>query len=509
MGSVTRKFTREEALLEISQLIEVLTEAHPDPFMKFGSQVKFYIRVNDIIGSLPETLDITQMHIVACKVTALLGDGHTFMDQLNCPKGRSWLELEPIEERLVVMGVYESKHTDIIGCSLLAVNGISTEDLSSRILEIRGANGTYNNLVHLAEALKDPCMISFLTGTDSSNMEKVTFTLMSQEGNSTQKITVPCSPEAPGMLIEHHSLDFPASPESDISYGILEDRIGYLRIDSMRRYRENYESQLKFGASESFLKELLEKQGIETNGKIEEIISGIPSASEAIIGLLQAMNEKGIKDIIVDLRKNSGGNSYLAHILAYFLYGNRAWEVDEGYDIERHSQWYGSQFHVKNNVETLGGYTFQEMNKWLSGKRGLNREEWEEIVGLSSTFTKYEKRYGPATGIKVYALCSARTFSAGFDLLSTLKKCGATVIGITPSQAANAFTNTIRFSLPISGLKGWVSSKMMLKFPEEPMFYNVNPDISIVIENFKKREWASDTVLLETISRILSMAGKQ
>ena len=63
--------------------------------------------------------------------------------------------------------------------------------------------------------------------------------------------------------------------------------------------------------------------------------------------------------------------------------------------------------------------------------------------------------------------------------------------------------------MTISGLKGWVSSKLMLKFPENPIFYNVNPDISIGIENFKKRRWASDTILIETISHILSLAGKQ
>ena len=506
---MTRKFTKEEALLEISQLLKILTEAHPDPFMRFGSQIKFYTRVNDIISSLPETLDIGQMYIVACKVTALLGDGHTYMDQFNCPFGRIWLELEPVEEKLIIIGVYESKFADLIGCNLLAVNGMTIEDLLSRILEIRSANGTYNNLVHLADALRDPCTISFLTGNDFHSMEQVTFTLMSQEDNSIQRITVPCSMEVPGLLIEHQLLNFSVSPESDISYGILEDRIGYLRIDSMRKYRENYESQLKFGASESFLRELLERQGIKNNGSIEEIIAGIPSASEAIIELLKVMNEKCIKDIVVDLRKNRGGNSYLANILAYFLYGNEIQRVDSGYDIERYSQWYGNQFNIKNRAEAFGGYNFQEMNEWLSGKRGLNREEWEEIVRLSPTFTKYEKEHNPAIGIKVYALCSALTFSAGFDLLSTLKKCGATVIGITPSQAANAFTNTIRFSLNISGLKGWASSKLMLKFPEEPIFYNIKPDISISMDNFKKHGWASDTILLETISHILSMVGKQ
>jgi hypothetical protein len=45
MGSKARKFTRDEALLDIFQLLKILTEAHPDPFMNFGSQVKFYIRV--------------------------------------------------------------------------------------------------------------------------------------------------------------------------------------------------------------------------------------------------------------------------------------------------------------------------------------------------------------------------------------------------------------------------------------------------------------------------------
>jgi hypothetical protein len=501
---MTRKFTRAEALFDISQLLQILTEAHPDPFMNIGSQVKFYIKVNEILSNLPETLNMTQLHIIACKITALLGDGHTFMDEIYCPIGGIWLELEPIDEKLIVMGVYESKHSDLIGNILLAVNGVSTKDLLSIILEIRGANGIYNNLIHLADALKNQCMVSFRTGNASHDADQVILTLMSQEDNSIRRIIVPYGREPPGELIERNSLHLPLSSESDVSYKILENRIGYLRIDSMRRYRENYESQLKDGASESFLRELLERSGINSNGKIEEIISGIPSASETIITLLQEMSGKGIKDIVVDLRKNTGGNSYLAYILAYFLYGNRALEMDEGCDIKKSSTWYQKQFNVKNNTEFPGGYNFQELNKWSTGKRGLNHEEWEEIVGLSSTFAKYVKGYNPPTGISVYTLCSARTFSAGFDLLSILKKCGATVIGIKSSQAANAFTHTIRFSLDLSGLKGWVSSKLMLKFPEEPIFYNLDPDISIGTENFKKRRWDSDTILMEAIDLILS-----
>ncbi len=504
MGSSLLRYTREEVLSDMSKLIKILTEAHPDPFLNVGSQVKFFIKVNEFLKELPETMDLSQLHTLASKIAALVGDGHTFMDPMGYHNGRFWIEFEPIDEKLIVIGVYESKYRNLIGNHLVAVNDIPLKDLLSRIIGIRGANGAYNNLIHLADALKDPCIISSLTGNGTGDMDKAIFSLMSHENNSIQRITISCSKEPPGGLMENNSLDFPISSESDISHGILENRIGYLRIDSMRKYRENYESQLKSGASESFIRELLSRQGIETNGGIEEIISVIPSASEAVIELLKAMGDKGIKDIVVDLQKNNGGNSYLSHILAYFLYGNRALEVDMGYDIERYSTWYRHQFNVMGNVDPFNEYNFQEMDKWLSGKRGMNLKEWEDIVILSPTFTNYLKSYNPASGLRVYVLCSARTFSAGFDLLSILKKCGATVIGISPSQAANAFTNPIRFSLDISGLKGWVSSKLMLKYPDEPLFFDIKPDISIGVENFKEHKWDSNTILMETKELILS-----
>ena len=78
----------------------------------------------------------------------------------------------------------------------------------------------------------------------------------------------------------------------------------------------------------------------------------LPSASGAIIDLLKVMNEKGIDDIIVDLRKNSGGNSYLAYILAYFLS-----EIDAnmraalGSDITLRGKLYRKRFYQRLHVK--------------------------------------------------------------------------------------------------------------------------------------------------------------
>ncbi len=248
---IKRKFTKEEALSDISKLLKVLVEAPPDPFMNSGSRIKFYMNVDNILNTLPETLNIEQMYIIACKIVALLGDCHTSMD-LRFNTGKIWLELEPIDEKLVVIGVYKNELKCLIGQYLLAVNYVPVEELLTKMPEIRAANGIYNNLVHLADAIKNPFTILLLTGNNNGDIKKVTFTFRSMENNSIQKISLFSSKEPPGSLIENNSFKFALS-KSDLTYKIIDNMIGYLRIGSMTKYRESYESLLNSGASESLL----------------------------------------------------------------------------------------------------------------------------------------------------------------------------------------------------------------------------------------------------------------
>ena len=73
-----------------------------------------------------------------------------------------------------------------------------------------------------------------------------------------------------------------------------------------------------------------------------------------------------------------------------------------------------------------------------------------------------------------------------------------------PSQAANAFTNTIRFELQNSGLKGWISSKLMVKYPNEPVFYEIIPDQEIGIDEYADHDYATDTIVAEALKFILT-----
>ena len=333
MDSSFRTFKREEALSDIHQLLRILTEAHPDPFRNLGSQVKFYTKVEEILSSLEETIDLSQLNMIAMRIIALLGDCHTQVTQLFAKSRKVWLEFKPIDKMIILTGVYENKFSSLIGHKLLAVNGIHVEELISKMLEIRAANGIYNKLLVLSYALKETYFVSLLTGKSAGDMKEIVFTLMSLEDNSIQEIAIPnghiFEQKSPGKLIEQDSLHFSFSSKSDISYKIIEDMVGYLRIDSMTKYRESYESLLKSGASESFLREMLGDAGFELHGEIDKILSEVPSASEAIVDLLQKMHARGVKDLIVDLTNNTGGNSYLGNILTYFLYGDKVTEIDK------------------------------------------------------------------------------------------------------------------------------------------------------------------------------------
>ena len=71
-----------------------------------------------------------------------------------------------------------------------------------------------------------------------------------------------------------------------------------------------------------------------------------------------------------------------------------------------------------------------------------------------------------------------------------------------PSQAANAFTHTLRFTLDISGLRGWVSSKIMMKFPTEPIFFETTPDVTVGLKSYREYGWAVETTVMVTMNII-------
>jgi len=190
--------------------------------------------------------------------------------------------------------------------------------------------------------------------------------------------------------------------------------------------------------------------------------------------LFAAMRKENTPSLIIDLRRNEGGNSLLATIFGYFIYSiDQLVETDEGYQIPRFSKLY-----FDNNVATslesvraersamidLGDLDFSEEIAWRKTKaQGLTPAERErrlrdlsiEVARAPSFDREFRTRAWNARWQgKIVVLTSARTYSSGYALAALLFQHGVTVVGVPSSQAGNCFIDSLQFDLAHSGLHG-------------------------------------------------------
>ncbi len=113
---------------------------------------------------------------------------------------------------------------------------------------------------------------------------------------------------------------------------------------------------------------------------------------------------------------------------------------------------------------------------------------------FASTKTFYEEYVsGKHSGVyapkNIYILGSQETFSAGYETLSRMIKCGATFAGVTPAQSGNCFGMAIT---PVQGLKNSkiklnVSVRRVLDFPgDEAKGRQLDPDLPLDLQAFRK-----------------------
>lgn len=151
------------------------------------------------------------------------------------------------------------------------------------------------------------------------------------------------------------------------------------------------------------------------------------------------INESKIENLVIDLRNNNGGNAYVA--VEFFKY----LDIDS-YKISNN----------KNCVHRFGPILMKNKNNVLQNKKKS-----------SILFTG-----------NVYVYTSTDTFSAAMNFTEMIKLNNlGTIIGETPGNATNCYTEITAFQLPNSYLKLQVSTKKHYsKNINEPYTF-VEPDI--------------------------------
>ncbi len=516
---------KKELLIEdIRQLADILEKSHPDPYLRGGGKIAFHRRLQETLLRIPEEgLTVKEFFIQLLPFVASVKDGHTFLLPPWPAQSSSGLPfgLNIVEESIYVEKVYFPDHKDLIGARLDAINNISVGRLLDRLKSLVGWDNEYQLLTYFCRFLDDQSLLSILIPEwDSNQAMPVSLSLATGEKKS---LTISLKEKPPATPFEASTrIILPSTEKIDFVYAFLDPQkeTCLLRIDGMFSYRENFEFFRAMGVA------WVQAQAVKVYSRIYQtkapddfdgLIAAIPAATEVFRNMVIEMKKAQTKKLIIDLRKNSGGNSLLVNILAYFLFPEESIKkTATSFSIKKYSDLYFANYQndslEKINQRRQIGLTkedydfaedpyFKTISVSITG--GVN--ELEKYLQMSPTFYaeymsgQYKNHYRPP---ELIVISSPWTYSSGYTLMSLLYKMGAKIIGVASGQSGNCFGDTLMFQLKNSSLRGYVSYKLFLDFPEDPKLgYILRPHRELTYGDLIRHHFDPNTSVLLALDK--------
>lgn len=470
MTSLNRSQMQED----LTYLCELLVTSHPDPFWGAGGALNFYRRVDDIYKALPDRLGVGEYVGRIRPVVASLRDGHTKIDMAagNKPMAPSYLAVGfgILADGLYVDRVATPELLKLLGSRLREINGIPMEDVAARLMDKQGCDNGMQVLCRVAEAFYESAAWPDLLQIDTCDYLDLGLDTVGGEYLSVRFQWA----ETPPTLKPPSLLRLPRLESSQLGWGFLDpnQKVAILRVGSLMRYREAGEVWLQSGFRrplEQWYAEVFPATSTcPTKTELVNFVAEVPSATEVLQNCLFAMAQAKTSWLIVDVRESPGGNSALADMLGLSLFGPESLaKLDTGYQVRRYSDLYRENYgHVPDDDFFPGGYDFREARRWEERVRQGHQEQADPLSWLASVPT-FQKAWQdlPQGRPQVIVVTSAGTYSAGFDVVLTLRGLGAKHVGVSSSQAPNCFIDALRFTLPHSQVTGIVSFKQSLALP--------------------------------------------
>jgi len=481
-------FSRAELVQDTRQLVQFLESAHPDPYIRGGGKIAFHRRFQEIMRAIPdEGMTKEEYYKLLLPFVAAVGDGHTriFFSESRKPSSPGLaLDFNIVESKLYVAGVYDENHKSMLGATLFSIEGVSFAELVERQASLRGCDNEHHKLANLSKSLKAREGLASLI-PEWKDKDAIHMVLSSPKKEKKEYLlTFPDkirrNPIAPPSKINMPSVD-----RTDFVYKFLDEKkqIALLRVDGMFNFRENFElcKALGIDMARQYAEKAYEKfHKTKPPEDYQEIIKGLPSATKTFRSLVREMKEASTKALLIDLRKNDGGNSFMSNILIYFLYGSHVFgSLDEGFTIKKYSDLYFDQY-SKDSIENINkerilpliknDYDFKSVLEFKSEEQAKqeSKEEDEKLIELMPTF-RGEYKSGKHSGYylpnKIVVLCSPVTYSSGFTMMLRHYTLGATLVGTPSAQAGNSFGDVLNFKLDNTCLFGTISYKYGEDFP--------------------------------------------
>lgn len=491
------------ALIEDTrQLGRILEEAHPDPYTAFGGRIAFHRELQRHIRDLP-TAGLTAPAFLAhiTPFLARLRDGHT---RLRLPKELALRQAPGLPLAFRVVGddlvVATAGQRELLGARVVALGGQPMAALRARVMQIRATENGSGELLNLALLLEAGVGLQELfPGLVEADEVRLDLELATGRAKAFGLRPGPVPHAAPTLATRVQGL--PDLSARSLAWTFLDPagETAYLAIADSVGYRENVSFYLEQGnpRPRAAVQGLFRKQHGRAHADDAELVAGFPAALETFAELARAMQAKGTRRLLVDLRENQGGNSLIGKLLVHVLYGTEGLRrADVGYSIIRTSQLLVDNatpnFLATLNAERdwplgLQDYSFAGEAAHASPSRDPQalRAGWRRFPALVPEVEQpvLAGLYAPP---EVLVLCGAATYSAGFDVALALHHNGARLVGTPSAQAANGFIDLLSFTLPRSGLQGGVSFKAIFGLPGDPVRGRQLPcDLPLTYEGFR------------------------
>lgn len=521
------KIPQEALIDDFRQLVNIIEDTHPDPYIYGGGKIAFHKRVHKAISEIPrDGMTREEFYWLLRPFIAAIGDSHTEIEQR--PRNFTWKQPGGIpivfgvaDTSLYVKAVFDSTQKELFGCKLIKVENVSVEELRARMKQMIGFQNKYralNKLSGWGGYLWNGYQLKGLL-PELGNNNTISITLSKPDNTIFDfSFELPVSVNEKSFWTES-KIEIPSLDSSYFNSAFLNDKTALLAIASPAFSREIFERDYVRGydikENASGFYERYNKK--EAPKEIGEILAGLPSATEHFIELITKMKKNQSETLIIDLRKYSGGGFAINHILNYFLYGKENLNsiVPKTHCTEKLSDKYFDVY-SKQNIDSINRKTGIELNKndYLFDEDLCN---WcPDDVQNKAVVEDYESKYKTLTTFwdiysklefneyykipNIIVICSDNTFSGGHEMMVSLHFSGAKILGTPTGQDANQFGDTLPFELKNSDLNGWLSHSWFENFPNQVLPGNVlMPDYILNYNKLKEYNFDSNAEILYAI----------
>ena len=397
---------------DMQYMVRTIENVHPDPYHSISKE-KFYSIRDSVLQSFPDSLTTIDAWKGFAFLVASLNEGHSDVrlpNEIGPALDNGSILLFPVlisqftSEGLVVRADLSPDSVLRKGDTIVAINGIPATEIAERLCSTVGGLRNWRELV----ARQDFAMQLFMHGI------KAPYALTYRHNGIAATKTVEALTKQ-NLIAALSNLRKSTVTTSNEPYRFtrLDNNVGYLDFKTMS---VPYEPFTKF---------------------LEETFAGI--------------KENPVSGLIIDLRRNGGGNSLLGYSLLTYI-------TDKPFRMGAGSKWKVSEEYRQLNLADLTATAEKSkyVKKYLSLPAG-------EILPQESQPEKPKNNHLRFKG-KVCVLIGPNTFSSANMTANAVQDFNlATLIGEASGEPANDYGELYKGVLPNTKISFVTSSKMFVR----------------------------------------------